>query len=89
MSVSVPSEYVPFVNELVASGSYPSQDAVMRDALQLLRERRLQFEELKSEIAIGIDQANRGEVVPFDPDKIIARARKRLVEPREVTTCLR
>jgi len=44
MSVSVPIEYVPFVNELVASGSYPSQDAVMRDALQLLQAKRLEFE---------------------------------------------
>ena len=80
MSVSVPIEYVPFVNELVASGSYPSQDAVMRDALQLLQAKRLEFEELKAEIAIGIEQANRGEVVPFDADKIIANARKRFTE---------
>jgi antitoxin ParD1/3/4 len=80
MSVSVPIEYVPFVNELVASGSYPSQDAVMRDALQLLQAKRLEFEELKAEIAIGIEQANRGEVVPFDADKIIANARKRFAE---------
>jgi antitoxin ParD1/3/4 len=80
MSVSVPSEYVPFVNELVASGSYPSQDAVMRDALQLLRAKRLEFEDRKAEIAIGIEQANRGEVVPFDADKIIANARKRFTE---------
>ena len=80
MSISVPSEYVPFVNELLASGSYPSQDAVMRDALQLLREKRLQHEELQAEIAIGIEQANRGEVVPFDPEKIIANARKRFAE---------
>ncbi len=63
MSISVPSEYVPFVNELVALGIYPSQDAVMRDALQLLREKRLEFEDLKAEIAIGIEQANRGEMV--------------------------
>ena len=80
MSVSVPIEYVPFVNELVASGSYPSQDAVMRDALQLLQAKRLEYEELKAEIAIGIEQANRGEVVPFDADKIIANARKRFTE---------
>lgn len=80
MSISVPSEYVPFVNELVALGIYPSQDAVMRDALQLLREKRLEFEDLKAEIAIGIEQANRGEVVPFDADKIIANARKRFAE---------
>ena len=80
MSISVPSEYVPFVNELVASGSYPSQDAVMRDALQLLQAKRLEFEELKAEIAIGIEHANRCEVVPFDADKIIANARKRFAE---------
>ena len=80
MSISIPTEYVPFVNELVSSGSYPSQDAVMRDALQLLQAKRLEFEELKAEIAIGIEQANRGEVVPFDSDKIIANARKRYAE---------
>ena len=80
MSISVPAEYVPFVNELVASGSHPSQDAVMRDALQLLQAKCLEFEELKAELAIGIEQANRGEVVPFDADKIIANARKRFAE---------
>lgn len=80
MSISVPSEYLSFVNELIASGSYPSQDAVMRDALQLLRAKRLEFEELKAEIAIGIEQANRREVVPFDSEKIIANARKRFAQ---------
>lgn len=80
MSIPVPTEYVPFVNELISSGSYPSQDAVLRDALQLVQAKRLEFQELKAEIAIGIEQANRGEVVPFDSEKIIANARKRFAE---------
>ena len=80
MTVTIPPEFVPFVEQLVASGEFQSQESVIGEALELLREERQQFQELQAEIAIGIDQANRGEVVPFDADKIIASARKQFAK---------
>ena len=80
MTVTIPPEFVPFVEQLVESGAFASPESVVGEALKLLREQRLPFLELQAEIEIGIDQANRGDLVPFDSDKIIAKARKRFTE---------
>ena len=42
--------------------------------------RRLQWEDLCREIAIGIAEADRGEVAPLDAEAIIAKARARRAE---------
>ena len=46
--------------------------------------RRHQIEALKNEIAIGIEQAERGEVAPLDIEAIKAEGRRRLAEKRPV-----
>jgi hypothetical protein len=43
-------------------------------------ERRL--EDLRKEIKIGVEQADRGEVVPLDIEEIKAEGRRRLAEDR-------
>lgn len=54
------------VTEKVQLGSYASASEVVRAALRLLFQteelQALRFEQLDSEIRIGIDQADRGEV---------------------------
>lgn len=56
-----------FVTELVDSGLYQSQSEVIREGLRLLKEReelkRLRLEELRKEISLGSQQADRGEFV--------------------------
>lgn len=67
MNVSLTPELEKFVNEKVQSGMYYSESEVIREGLRLLKEqdtlRQIRLEELRKEIAIGIDQADRGQLV--------------------------
>ena len=71
MSVSIPSEFSQFVDELVAGGAYPSQSAVVQDALRLLKQRQQRFNELKAEIEIGIREGDRGEASELDVEQFL------------------
>lgn len=81
MNIYLNKELAEFVDKEVASGRYTSEE----EALQLFKDWKrmgqVKFEELKREIAIGIEQANQGRVKLFDDDVfegIKARVRKRL-----------
>ncbi len=67
MNVSLTPELERLVQEKVESGLYSSASEVVREALRLLRERdelrQARLEELRREIAVGLDACNRGEVV--------------------------
>jgi putative addiction module CopG family antidote len=80
MNVSVPSEFVPFVDQLVAGGAYPSADAVVGDALALMRDRRARLQELKESLQVAKDQIARGECEPCDVDEILAIGRRTLAQ---------
>jgi Arc/MetJ-type ribon-helix-helix transcriptional regulator len=52
---------------------------VIDEALRLLEERddQAKLAELRRKIPIGIEQADRGELAPFDPRATLARIRSR------------
>jgi antitoxin ParD1/3/4 len=68
-----------FVAELLESGLYQSQSEVVREGLRLLKERedlkKLRLEELRKEIALGSEQADRGELV--DGPETLGKIRRR------------
>ncbi len=85
MNVSLTKEFESYVTEKVESGLYQSASEVIRDGLRLMRERdelhQSRVAELRRDIAIGIDQAERGQVQPFNEEvtaRVKARGRKRL-----------
>ncbi len=61
---------------------YHSASEVVRDGLRLLREqdeiRRLRYEELRSELLAGYEQAERGESRLIDLDEIKKEGRERM-----------
>jgi antitoxin ParD1/3/4 len=67
VNVSLTPELERLVQEKVSSGLYNSASEVVREALRLLQERdelrRIRLEELRREIATGIEAADRGELV--------------------------
>ena len=67
MNVSLTPELERFVNQRLRSGMYGSASEVIRAGLRLLKEREKLVEarlaELRQEIAVGIEQADRGELV--------------------------
>ncbi len=77
MNVSLTQELEKFVQEKVSSGLYNSASEVIREALRLLREqdmlRQHHLDELKREIGLGIQQANRGQTKPFDAEEMKRR----------------
>lgn len=81
MNIILGEELKGLVEEKVKSGLYRTASEVVRDALRLMQERdrldETRLEALRQEIAIGIDQAERGELAPLDMDEILAESRKR------------
>ncbi len=67
MNVSLTPELEQLVHEKVKSGRYLSASEVVREALRLLEERdrirEARLEALRGEIAIGIEQGDKGEVI--------------------------
>ena len=79
MNVNLGSVFDQFVADLLKTSLYQSQSEILRDGLRLLKERedlkKLRLTELRKEIAIGSEQADRGEFV--DGEKVFAEIRKR------------
>jgi putative addiction module CopG family antidote len=82
MNVSLPSEFVPFVDELVATGGYSTADDVVRDALAQMRDRRSKFEALKASIDEAVEELDRTGGTPLDFEEIKRKGRERLAAHR-------
>ena len=93
MNVSLTPELETLVHEKVRSGLYTSASEVVREGLRLLQERDAtqgrRLEELKREIAVGLEQLERGEAKTYDDQSLKARfedvkaqGRKRLSVPQ-------
>ena len=82
MNVNLGPVFDQFVADLLSTGLYQSQSEVLREGLRLLKEReelkQLQLTELRREIAIGSEQADRDEFI--DGGEVFAQVRKRSSE---------
>lgn len=67
MSIHLSPEAEALVRQLIERGDYDNPDTVVDEALRALVERD-QHARLKAEIAIGVEQIERGEVVEWTPD---------------------
>lgn len=67
MNISLTPKLEEIVQEKLATGLYNSASEVVREALRLLEEkdrwRKIRLEELRREVLVGIEQADRGELV--------------------------
>jgi antitoxin ParD1/3/4 len=72
MTLTLPPDLERFVQEQVAEGRFPTADGVVEAALRLLR---AQHADLRQLVRSGLDQADRGEVAPFDPAATLARVK--------------
>lgn len=61
MTINLPSDLAGFVNELVASGRYASDNAAIVEGLRLLRQMEQRREELRAEIRKG----DEGPGIPY------------------------
>lgn len=83
MNISLTPESEKYVTDKVSTGLYGSQSEVLRAGLRLLMERDRMMaaclDELRGEVAEGLEQARRGELVPGEEveDRIRRKSRKR------------
>ena len=63
------------IKELVASGRYADANEVIAEGLRLLDERD-KLERLRAEIAIGLEEIERGEEIVYTPDYMQRLIRK-------------
>ena len=89
MNVSLTRELVDWVQAKVRSGRYQSASEVIREALRLLEEtdnlRRVRLRRLRKEIAVGIEDLDRGRSAPLDRkllEDIKKRGRRRMARER-------
>jgi antitoxin ParD1/3/4 len=82
MNVNLGPVLDEFVAELLESGLYQSQSEILREGLRLLKERedlkQLRAAELRTEIARGVQEADRGRFL--DGPATFARIRQKSKE---------
>ena len=81
MNVSLTPELEKFVSDKVDSGRYTSASEVVREGLRLLRERDELFgnnlEQLRRDIAAGIEEIDQGKLAPLKAQETLTRVRKK------------
>jgi antitoxin ParD1/3/4 len=74
MSITLPPRAEALLQKKMVEGGYDTPGQVIEEALQLLEERdwvrQRRLEELRKEIAVGLEQLDRGEYVIFDEDEV-------------------
>jgi antitoxin ParD1/3/4 len=79
MNVSLTPELEQYINQKIESGLYQTASEVVRAGLRLLREKdelhRQAVEELRRELQVSIDEADRGELSPLDAEGTLKRLR--------------
>jgi antitoxin ParD1/3/4 len=85
MNVSLTPELEAMIRQQVDSGRYNNASEVVREALRLLDEHQRR-QHLRSLLAVGLEQAQRGELVEFTPElvkDIARRAKERFLRGEE------
>ena len=80
MTITLTPEMEHLVQSKVQSGLFGSPADVVYEGLLLLDQEEARLEELKSEIAVGIEQAEAGQVKAFKPEDLKARVRQELAK---------
>jgi antitoxin ParD1/3/4 len=79
MNIHLSGERELIVRTLLQDGRFASEDDVIDEALRLLQERdeQARLVDLRRDVATGIEQADCGELAPFDPHATLERIRSR------------
>lgn len=77
MTIQLSAEREQFVKSLVAEGKFTTEEAVVEAALRLLQEHdeEIKLAQLRRDIGAAIEEADRGELEPFDAYAALALVR--------------
>lgn len=86
MTVVVGPEFARYIEDKVRTGQFGNPNDVVADALRLLKTQETwtaaDVEELRREVAIGIEQLDRGESGPWSAEEIKSDGRRLLAKRR-------
>lgn len=68
MQVDLDPSVVALIREQVDSGRFRDPSEVVCEAVRQMDERDRRLQQLRSEIAIGVEQAEHGELIDFTPE---------------------
>lgn len=74
-SVNLGDQLEAFITEAVKTGRYGSRSEVLREGVRLVQEREAAWARLEAEIQIGIDAAERGELI--DAEEVFDRLERK------------
>lgn len=79
MTIHLTPDHEELIRSLLEGGRFTTEAQVLGEALRLLQEREEQarLDELRREIAVGIERADRGDTAPFDTWATLRRVRSR------------
>lgn len=87
MTIKLRPDLARYVDQKVEAGLCADAEAFVNDLVEMQKAQEDQspgkpwtLEDLRREIAIGIEQADRGEFVEFDAETIIREGRRRMAE---------
>jgi putative addiction module CopG family antidote len=66
LASSFPPDVTQFIDEQVAVGNYSSQEAVVVDAVRILREVQAKQRQFQEDVRLGMEQLERGEYTEYD-----------------------
>jgi antitoxin ParD1/3/4 len=82
MDISISPELERYIAGKVAAGQFDSASDVVKGALEVMRDEETltadDIEELRAEVAVGLEQLDRGEGKPWNVEEIKAMVRRRL-----------
>jgi Arc/MetJ-type ribon-helix-helix transcriptional regulator len=68
MTVPISSDQMSFVKQLVSNGLFPTEQAAVSAAIDLLRLRQAREEQLRAELQPSLDSLDRGEGLELDEE---------------------
>jgi antitoxin ParD1/3/4 len=81
MNVSIEGKLQKFIEEKVNAGAYRTADEAVNRLLSFVVEQETfeaeQLEELRKQIAVGIEAADRGDVLDWDPEDVWREVERR------------
>lgn len=90
MEIRLTADLEKFVEEKVRAGQFASATEMINNALLLLKDHQVslptdpdELAELRRQVAIGIEQADRGQFADFNSEDTKAEGRRRLGAKRD------
>lgn len=77
LAVQINDELKSFVDESIQAGSFFNASELVATALLVLQSDKSKLDALRRDIAVGIQQADRGEFVQFSASDVITEAAER------------